>query len=276
MNTPTLVQIVRALRIGLHVLWGALNVALCYPFIRGSRRLWLKQRWSRQLLGILSVRIDARLSGIAPGSLLVANHVSWLDIYALNAMRPLAFVAKAEVRKWPLIGWLAARTDTIFIRRGSRQDAVETIGIVAARLRAQQDVAIFPEGTTTDGHCVLPFHGALLQSAIEAQRPLQPVSIAYYDATGRRTTIPAYAGDTTMLESLAAIIACRNLTVRLRLSPAIDPSGRSRRELAQAARGAISYSLGVPVVEDLEAAGLTPEEGEGEPCSAPAGQASSQ
>lgn len=246
MKTPVPVQLIRGLRIALHLIWGALTIAFCYPFLRDGRRLWLKQRWSRQLLDILAVRVDARLNGVAPGSLIVANHISWLDIYALNATRPMAFVAKAEVRRWPLIGWLAARSDTLFIRRGCRHDAVEAVGILAERLRRGRDVAIFPEGTTTDGSQVLAFHGALLQAAIEAQRPLQPVSIAYYDSERRRTTVPAYAGETTMAQCLLNILACRRLTVRLRLSPAIDPAGQTRRALAQAARGAIAFSLGVP------------------------------
>lgn len=246
MNTTRLIRCYRALRLAVHLVWGAAAIALAYPFVGAVRRLWLKRRWSRQLLDILAVRIDARMDGIAPGCLFVANHVSWLDVFALNAVRPLAFVAKSEVRDWPLIGWLAAHTDTLFIRRGSRQDAVDACAVLAGRLRVGSDVAIFPEGTTTDGTRVQVFRPALLQAAIDAQRPLQPVAIAYEDASGRRTTIPAYAGETTMLESLAAILACRRLTVRLRPTLALATDRRSRRELARTARGAIAHALGVP------------------------------
>ena len=249
MKTLPIVQLFRAVRLGLHLFWGAATVAVVYPFLRDAWRLWLKQRWSRQLLEILGVRLDAHLNGITPGSLVVANHISWLDIYALNAARPVAFVSKSEVRSWPLIGWLAAHTDTLFIRRSSRQDAIEACGILARRLGESLDVAIFPEGTTTDGSAVLEFKGALFQSAIDAGRPVQPVSIAYYDRDGHRTDIPAYAGETTMLESLAAVLACRSLTVCLRPTPALAASGMSRRELATAARGAIAFSLGVPARE---------------------------
>ena len=113
------IQLLRATRLVLHLLYGAATVACVYPFIRDGRRLWIKQNWSRRLLDILGIRLDAQLAGVEPGSLFVANHISWLDIYALNAARPMAFVAKTEVRRWPLVGWLAARTDTVFLRRGA-------------------------------------------------------------------------------------------------------------------------------------------------------------
>lgn len=223
-----------------------MTVASVYPFIGNSRRLWLKQRWSRQLLEILGVRIDAQLSGAAPGSLFVVNHVSWLDIYALNAARPMAFVAKAEVSRWPLVGWLSANTDTLFLSRESRRQAKEMNERISGLLTADKDVACFPEGTTTDGTEVLKFHSALLQSAIDSGRPVQPVALAYYDADGRRSRVPAYAGDTTMGESLAAILACRSLTVRLRPTSSLDPRVMTRSEMAQAAQGAIAVSLGLP------------------------------
>ena len=223
-------------------------MACVYPFIRDGRRLWLKQRWSRQLLDILSIRLDAQLAGAAPGSLVVANHISWLDIYALNAARPMAFVAKAEVRDWPLIGWLSANTDTVFLRRGSRGHARIINAEIGGLLDGDKDVAIFLEGTTTDGTQLLNFHGALLQPAVDTGRPVQPVALSYHDAYGRRSLAPAYAGETTMGECLAAILACRSLTVRLRPTPALDPQSKQRRELALAARGAIAFSLGLPLV----------------------------
>lgn len=112
-------------------------------------------------------------------------------------------------------------------------------------LAAGKDVAFFPEGTTSDGSQVLEFHGALLQSAIDCGRLIQPVALAYHDAEGRRSTAAAYAGETTMGQSLAAILACRSLTVRLQATPPLDPETMTRRELAQAAQGAITFCLGL-------------------------------
>ncbi len=248
--TPHLIRLLRCARVALHLAGGAFAVALIYPLVRDSRRLWFKQRWSRQLLDILGVRLDAELSGATPGSLIVANHISWLDIYALNAARPMAFVSKAEVRTWPLIGWLAANTDTVFLRRGSRGHAKIVNAEIDALLNAEKDVAIFPEGTTTDGTHLLNFHGALLQPAVETGRPVQPVALSYHDADGCRSLAPAYAGETTMGESLAAILACRTLTVRLRATSPLDARVKQRRELALAARGAIAFNLGLPLASN--------------------------
>ncbi len=247
---PRLIQVLGCLRIGLHLLSGAVTVALIYPFVRDSRKLWLKQRWSHQLLDILGVRLDAHLTGVAPGSLIVANHISWLDIYALNAARPMAFISKSEVRSWPLIGWLAANTDTVFLNRGSRRHAKAVNIQINGLLNADKDVAMFPEGTTTDGTYLLNFHGALLQPAVDAGRPVQPVALSYFDADGRRSLVPAYIGETTLGESIAAILACRSLTVRLRPTPALDPQTMQRRELAHTARGAIAYNLGISPAHD--------------------------
>ena len=244
--TPHPLRVWRCLRLLAHFALGVLLVAGVQRWLSPQRRLAQKQRWSRQLLAILGVRLDARLSGIVPASLLVANHVSWLDIYALNAARPLAFVAKDEVRAWPLVGWLAARTDTVFLRRGSRAAIGTANAAIGELLGAGQDVALFPEGTTTDGTRLLDFHPALLQPAVDGGRPLQPVALAYFDAAGRRSVAPVYAGETTLWQSLKALLACRELTVCLRATPPLDARRADRRELAQAARAAIAYRLGLP------------------------------
>ncbi|HEX5803061.1 MAG TPA: lysophospholipid acyltransferase family protein [Azospira sp.] len=221
-------------------------MGVAYPFVSGSRRLRLKQRWSRQLLDILGIRLDATLGGIEPGSLIVANHISWVDIFVLNAARPVAFVAKAEVREWPLIGWLAANTDTVFLRRGSRGHAKIVNAEIDALLDAGQDVAIFPEGTTTDGTHMLGFHAALLQPAVETGRPIQPLALSYETADGKRSLAPAYAGDTTLGQCLATMLATRRIVARLRPTPPLPTPGRNRRELAQAAHAAIALKLGLP------------------------------
>ncbi|HEX6734672.1 MAG TPA: lysophospholipid acyltransferase family protein, partial [Azonexus sp.] len=123
----------------------------------------------------MGVEVEANLGHSVPGALLVANHISWIDIYVINAALPAAFVSKAEVRGWPLIGWLAARHDTIFLRRGSRGHARLINAEIAEVLGRGQHVAVFPEGTTTDGCSLLHFHAALLQPALAAGRPVLPV-----------------------------------------------------------------------------------------------------
>jgi len=236
----------RLVRLGVHLFWGLLTIACAYPLLQDRRRLQLKQRWSRQLLEMLGIRVDANLSRGAQGHLIVANHISWLDVFALNATRPMAFVAKAEVRNWPVIGWMAAKTDTIFLQRGRRSKALEINADIAGLLAAGKDVAVFPEGTTTDGSTVLPFFGALMQPAIDIRHEVHPVSIAYFDEAGKPCLAPVYAGETTMIHSLAAIISTPHITVHLSQTPAIAPNeSTSRRILADMARGAIAFSLGI-------------------------------
>jgi 1-acyl-sn-glycerol-3-phosphate acyltransferase len=219
-------------RVGLHLGYGLATAALVYPLIGRPAQLKLKQRWSRQLLGMLGVRLQAEAAPLPSPTLLVANHISWLDIYVINALAPAAFVCKADVRDWPLIGWLCERTETVFMPRGSRRGAREASGIVAARLRQGWQVAVFPEGTTSDGSEVLPFHGALLQGAVDAGCRVQPLALRYTDEDGRPSTAAAYCGDTSLLQSLRGSQrrpACTPASTSCRRSTAAAPSGASWR-----------------------------------------------
>jgi len=233
----------RLLRCGLHLLRGAAIILAVFPRVSPSRRLEIKGRWSRQLLSILGVRLDASLSAIPSGSLIVANHISWLDVFVLNAARPMAFVVKADVRGWPFIGWLVAHTGNIFLRRGSGSHARTVNDEIAARLIAGEAIAIFPEGTSSAGAEVLPFHAALLQPALDARSPVQPLALAYRDAAGRRSEAPVYAGDTSLWESLCAIAATRSLGASVALLPPIPTDESKRRELARIARATIAEAL---------------------------------
>jgi 1-acyl-sn-glycerol-3-phosphate acyltransferase len=173
----------------------------------------------------------------------VANHISWLDIFAINAVRPAAFIAKAEIRQWPLIGWLAARNDTVFLRRGSHGHARIVNTSIDNRLNAGVDVALFPEGTTTDGTHLLGFHAALLQPAIETGRPILPLAISYLNADGSISLAPSFAGETSLMECVFAILASPPLTACLTSLPLIESTDKSRRELSQAAHAAIAETL---------------------------------
>jgi len=204
----------------------------------------IKQRWSQKLLAILGIRL--RLSGdLHAGALLAANHVSWIDIFVINAAGPTGFVSKAEVRGWPLIGWLAEKTDTLFIERGRRQHVQHIAHAMAQRLAAGQSVAFFPEGTTTDGSQLLPFHAGLFQPAIAAGVPVQPLTIRYVGADGRRSTAPAYAGDTSFMDCLWATVSSQGLVAELDGLPPQETQGTERRDLAKGAETAIKERLGV-------------------------------
>lgn len=215
------------------------------PFLSDRRRLRVKQSWSAHLLRILAVEIDAGNRTFAPASLVLANHISWLDVFVLNALHPLAFVAKADVRRWPLLGWLAAKNDTVFLRRGSRGHAKVVNAEIDALLAAGKCVALFPEGTTTDGTHLLGFHAALLQPAVETSCPVQPVAIAYFDENDQPSRAPAYVGDTSLQTCLWTILSCRKLRVRVRILPVLSTAGQTRRTLAQTAHASIALSLGL-------------------------------
>ncbi len=180
----------------------------------------------------------------APGSLLVSNHISWLDVFVINAAVPAAFVSKAEVRDWPIFGWLAIRSDTVFLRRGSRGHAKAVNGEIAALLEKNLHVAIFPEGTTTDGSGLLGFHGALLQAAVQIQAPIQPLALCYRLPDGRLTRAPAYDGDLSLMDSLRAIVATPAIVARVRLIPALSTRETpDRKALSHAAREAIHAAM---------------------------------
>ncbi|GHU34678.1 1-acyl-sn-glycerol-3-phosphate acyltransferase [Betaproteobacteria bacterium] len=241
--TPYLSRVTRVLKVALHLLRAMLTAALFYQRMGTHRQLAFKQRWSQQLLKILEIRLEAGVTDAPHGCLIVANHISWLDIFVINALRPASFVAKAEVRAWPLIGWLAARNDTIFVNRGSRQHARQVNVEIDTRLNSGFDVAVFPEGRTTDGARLLEFHAALLQSAIETGRPILPMAIAYRDANGQPSLAPSFA-ETTLPQCFAAILACRSLSARLMPLPPVVTTGQSRRDVARAAHDAIATRLG--------------------------------
>ena len=241
---------VRFLRLAWHLVVMCAGTALVFPWVSPQRRREIKRAWSRKILAILAVRLELAGPWPTTSGLILSNHVSWLDILAINTARPAAFIAKSEVRHWPLVGWLSARNETVFLRRGSHGHARLVNAEIDALLTADVDVAVFPEGTTTDGTHLLNFHAALLQPAIETGRPILPVAISYHDASGRHTTAPSFVGEITLIQCLLQILACRTLTVRLTPATPIATMGRARRELANAAHqvieAAVKAALDVP------------------------------
>ncbi len=220
---------------------------LCvFPVCRDGLRLRLKASWAGALLEALGVEVEADLTHAVPGALLVSNHISWIDIYVINSALPAAFVAKEEVRHWPLIGWLAARNDTVFLRRGSRGHARIINQEIAEILDREKYVAVFPEGTTTDGTHLLHFHAALIQPALAASRPVLPVAISYWEVDGTRSLAPRYDGDISMMQCTRAILGRKKIIARLVTLPVLGLNGEDRRQVALAARAAICAGAGLP------------------------------
>jgi 1-acyl-sn-glycerol-3-phosphate acyltransferase len=245
-----IVPVWRLSRLALHTAYGVATAALVLPWINDERREHLIRNWSAHILHILNVRVE--VDGMLPTAdprpaMFVANHISWLDIWAINSVRVVRFVAKSEVRDWPVIGWLSDKAGVIFIERARRHDTARVSNAGAQALLDGDSLCVFPEGTTTDGTHVRPFRSSLLQSAVEACAPVWPVALHYPDENGQANIGVAYAGDTTMLQSLRAVLMQRSMTVRLTFAEPIEPEGRDRRALAQAAESIISSLARLPV-----------------------------
>lgn len=232
------------------VVCGAVVALTLFRICGDRRRLLLKQTWSAALLDALGIEVEADLTHAVPGALLVANHISWIDIFVINAVMPSAFVSKEEVRRWPIIGWLAAKNDTVFLRRGSRGHARIINEQVAGLLGQGKHVAVFPEGTTTDGRSLLHFHAALLQPALAAGRPVLPAAISYWELDGQRSLAPRYDGDISLGECTRAILGRKRLIARLVTTPLRGLNGEDRRVVAAEAREAIALAAGLPMANN--------------------------
>jgi 1-acyl-sn-glycerol-3-phosphate acyltransferase len=225
------------------------TMALFFPFYDGARRMAWVQRWSLRLLAILAVRIE--LGGAPPAAgavraLIVANHVSWLDIFAINAVHKVRFVAKSEIRRWPVFGWLCAQGSALFIERASRHHTAHINEQVVAALRQGDTLVVFPEGYTSAGDVVLPFHASLLQPALACDAMLSPVAIRYTRADGSLCSEADYEGDKSMLGSLLLMLTQPVIYARLQFLPPIASAGMHRRELAHEAARLIARALDVP------------------------------
>ena len=231
----------RLLRTLVHVLAGWLTIRLLFPRWSPQRREATVQAWSQRMLRILGIPLHVQGHAPAQGPmLLVANHLSWLDILVMHAARHCRFVSKADVRHWPLIGTLATGGGTLYIEREKRRDAMRVVHHMAESLEAGEIVAVFPEGTTADGRELLPFHGNLIQAAISADAPAQPVGIRYVDKrTGRDSEGPLYLGDDTLVASLWRTLAGRPFVAHVRFGEPQHASGRDRRRWAADLREAV-------------------------------------
>ncbi|MES2071895.1 MAG: 1-acyl-sn-glycerol-3-phosphate acyltransferase [Pseudomonadota bacterium] len=238
----------RFARVIVHLFAGLFTCALVFPWTGAAIHERLIRRWSRKLLRI--VKVEASFRDLADGavaerSLIIANHVSWLDIFVMNAMHPCHFVAKSDIRGWPLIGWLCEKTGTIFIARGKQREVRKIYEGLVHQIQAGERVAFFPEGTTAPQGTLLPFHANLFEAAIQAQVPIQPFAVRYLD--GKDSLHPAadFIGDMTFVESMAAILKAGGLRAELVRLPQISTDGAHRRDVAQVARKAVARGLGM-------------------------------
>jgi len=241
--------------VGIQLVSGVVQAALIFPYVSAPNQLFMKQIWSRQMLWILGIRLSTNVSPEVPdrlAGLLACNHISFVDIFVINAIAPSCFVAKRDVAHWPVIGWFCARIDTLFIERGSRSSAHRTHLQLVKRLEQGHRIAIFPEGTSSQGASVLPFHSALFQSAIDAAVPLRCMALSYHNADGSISLAPAYTGEISLWHCLLSIAQSSGVKAHLRELPAISTLTSERRQLARQAHEEIARGLAANHHEHLD------------------------
>jgi 1-acyl-sn-glycerol-3-phosphate acyltransferase len=245
-RTSRLTRAWRVARVAAHFAQAAGVAGMGYPLMKPARRRLALQRWSATLVRHLAARLTVHgeppRHGKAP-FMLVANHVSWLDIFVINAAVPTRFVAKSEVRGWPLIGWLCFKADTLFIERGRRRDLARLDDVIVKALREDAGMGVFLEGTTTDGTEVLPFHSSLLRPAQQVNVPIVPVAIQYRRSDGSICTEAAYDGDKSALDTLRLMLTQHEIHVHIHFLPPLAAQGLPRKELARQTREVIVRTL---------------------------------
>lgn len=217
-----------------------------FPRYTREEKLEAIRKWSHQTLQTMGVvvRVAAsqRLEDLP--QLVVANHVSWLDVLIIQSLHPSVFVAKREVRQWPVVGAIAKACGVVFVDRSSPSSAKKMVDDVASALHHGYRVASFPEGTSSEGHSVSLFHANLFEAAIHREVDVQPFALRYVDKhTGDLCLTPAFVGDMGFLESLHRIMTAHDITVDVHIGSSISPEGHSRRTLAHLSHRSVCQQL---------------------------------
>jgi 1-acyl-sn-glycerol-3-phosphate acyltransferase len=243
-------RVLRALRrvtsSTLHVAHGVVIVLLQFRSLDVAQKHARIRWWSAKLLRLMGITMQVQGTLHDKGALLVANHVSWLDINVLHAVAPHArFVSKAAVKSWPLLSQLADAADTLYLTRERKRDALRVVHLVAEALANGQTVAVFPEGTTAALHSMLPFHANLIQAAITTGAPVQPIALRFSDASSPISPAVEFIGATTLVESIWQVACAEGLIAHVTLLPPRSTAHAERRELATALRSDIEACVQV-------------------------------
>ncbi len=240
----TFSRFLAALLIMVHVIKGGLLLCLIFPWLKSDQQQQSLRRWSKQLLGFFKIHLV--VSGVdslkSENYLLAANHISWIDIFAINAFMPHCFVAKSEVASWPIFGWMAKQVGTLFVERGKPSGVHKMVLEVAKQLN-QKPICIFPEGTSTDGKQVGPFRSNFFEAAILSHAPVYTLAIQYFDVrTGHKTTAPAFIGDMGLLDSIWNLICSPPICAEIHISTKL-PALKDRKALAELSQSLIAAQL---------------------------------
>ncbi len=240
----SLLALIKLTRCSLHLLHGMWTIITRFKSATHTQRSQHVAEWSKRFLELLGVAVKVNGRPLQKGPLLVViNHVSWLDILVMLAAQPVCFVSKSEVKHWPIIGWLATNVGTLYIERAKARDALRVIHQIAESLKAGHLIGIFPEGTTSDGKSLLPFHANLMQAAISSNSPVQPVALRFLEANGSLSMSPTYIDDDTLLSSVWRMLRADPVTAQLDFLPSMSSTGLDRRALAAQLQEMISTRL---------------------------------
>ena len=239
----------RAARGLAQVVLGLLITTLIFPWLSQARRAPIVSWWARGFVAALGLRV--RVVGAWPSEpgryLLASNHITWLDIFVIHAVKPVRFVSKSEVRRWPVAGFLASRAGTLFVDRARKRDTLDIGAPMLAVMQNGEAVGIFPEGTTSDGQVLLPFFSPLLQPAVRCEATLVPSGLRYFRPDGSLNTALAFIGDQTFLESVKVTLRQPRTEAEVRFGPLITSTGLHRRELTRQLETAIAKLLDLQV-----------------------------
>lgn len=242
-------KVLRLFRTAVHICNAFVRVTVLFPWCSAAARRHQIADWSRKTLSIFGLRktTNALPSKGGDPRLYVANHVSWLDVFAIWSQTDAIFVAKGEVGLWPVIGPLARRLGVVFIDRSRRRDAMTASRHIAALLAQGRSVCIFPEGTSTEGRELRSFHSALFQSVVETGVAVQPIAIRYFREDGALATEAAFTGDMSLVQSMWHLAGANPIIIEIGVLPLIDSAGLDRRILAVRAHELIGRRLREPV-----------------------------
>ena len=230
---------IRLALFGVHLVVGTLLCVFVLPSNWNrpglTRRHGVVRWWLSTCTHLAGIRVEVHGKPAEGASLVVANHVSWMDVVIIGGLQPLSFLSKSEISGWPIVGYLARKAGTLFINRGAGAEAATRL--IGERLRAGASVMFFPEGTTSDGVEIRRFHPRLFTAAIDAGVPVQPVSVSYPCKSSRNGVNPKapYTRDVTFFTHALSVVGEPCIRAVVRYAPSL-PSDGDRRQLAERSR----------------------------------------
>lgn len=226
---------------------------LCSVNNAKNKRDALKIHWLKRFSAIVNLSITKEGELPESGTLLVSNHISWLDIIVIGQYLPAYFVAKSDILNWPIIGYLSRQGGTIFIRRGDKRHIKATTEKMVWVLKQNCNIIAFPEGTTTRGDEVLGFHASLFQPALLTRSAVQPVALQYQGAAEQHAP---FIGDDGFIPHLIKMLALDKIEVRLSFLPVINSSGKNRHAVSLETRDIIWWKISedLPVDDSIPCA----------------------